>query len=146
MIRLAQPDEADAARGLLREYARGLGNAICFRSFEREVSELPERYPVILLAFEADQLAGCVAMRTISAGVAEMKRLYVRPAFQGLGLGRELAETMIQTAKAAGFHRLRLDTLPHMERAIALYRMLGFREIPPYGDNPAEALCFELAL
>ena len=85
-------------------------------------------------------------MRDIGDGIGEMKRLYVRPAFQGTGLGRALVERVIAEAKAAGYRALRLDTLPMMERAIALYRSLGFREIPPYGDNPPEAICFELPL
>lgn len=75
-----------------------------------------------------------------------MKRLYIRPTFQGSGRGRLLAERIIEEAKAAGFQLLRLDTLPSMENAIRLYRKLGFREIPPYGDHPPEAICFELKL
>jgi putative acetyltransferase len=128
----------DAVRELFREYAEWVGNPT--------LAELPGRYAPVLIAFHADQLAGCAALREIGDGIGEMKRLYVRPAFQGSGLGRRLVERVIAEAKAAGYQSLRLDTLPKMGPAIALYRSLGFREIPPYGDNPPEAICFELPL
>jgi ribosomal protein S18 acetylase RimI-like enzyme len=138
-------------RELFREYAAALGAAwvdsqVCLQSFESELAGLPGRYAPVLLAFESENLAGCVALRLLANGICEMKRLYVRPAFQGSGLGRALVERVIAEAQRAGYHALRLDTLPVMESAIALYRSLGFREIPPYGDNPAEAICFELQL
>jgi ribosomal protein S18 acetylase RimI-like enzyme len=136
----------DAVRELFREYAVWVGSSICFSSFEREMAELPGRYVPLLIAFHADQLAGCAALRQIGDGIGEMKRVYIRPAFQGSGLGRSLVERVIAEAKAAGYRALRLDTLPKMDRAIALYRSLGFHEIPPYGDNPPEAICFELPL
>jgi ribosomal protein S18 acetylase RimI-like enzyme len=141
----------DAVRGLFREYAAWLstawaGPAICFDSFERELAELPRRYSPVFVAVERGELAGCAALREIGDGVSEMKRLYVRPAFQGLGLGRLLVQQVATEARATGYRFLRLDTLPVMNNAIRLYRTLGFREIPPYGDNPAEAICFELAL
>jgi putative acetyltransferase len=136
----------DAVRELFREYAAWVGSSIYFESFTREMAELPGSYAPLLLAFESDRLAGCAALRKIGHGIGEMKRLYVRPAFQGNGLGRSLVERVIAEAKAAGYHALRLDTLSKMERAITLYRVLGFREIPPYGDNPPEAICFELEL
>jgi putative acetyltransferase len=146
VIRCAQSDEMGAVRELFREYAEWVGSAICFAGFERELAELPGRYAPVLLAFELDQLAGCVALRQIDAGIGEMKRLYVRPPFQGGGLGRSLVKRVITEAKAAGYQALRLDTLPRMERAITLYRTFGFREIPRYGDNPPEAICFEMEL
>ena len=138
MIRCAQPDEIDAVRELFCEYAAWVGNP--------SLAELPGQYVLVLIAFHAEQLAGCAALREIGDGIGEMKRLYVRPAFQGSGLGRSLVERVIAEARAAGYQALRLDTLPMMERAIALYRSLGFHEIPPYGDNPPEAICFELSL
>lgn len=146
MIRCAQPDEMDTVRELFREYAAWVGSPICFESFTREMAELPGRYEPLLLAFESGRLAGCAALREIGDGIGEMKRLYVRPAFQGSGLGRALVERVIAEAKSAGYQALRLDTLSMMDRAIALYRSLGFHEIPPYGDNPPEAICFELKL
>jgi putative acetyltransferase len=138
VIRRAQSDEMDAVRELFREYAEWVGNPT--------LAELPGLYAPVLIAFHGDQVAGCAALREIGDGIGEMKRLYIRPAFQGSGLGRSLVERVIAEAKAAGYQALRLDTLPKMERAIALYRSLGFREIPPYGDNPPEAICFELPL
>lgn len=136
----------DIVRALFREYAASIGDAICFQAFERELAGLPGSYSPILLASDGGDLVGCVALRGLGDGCGEMKRLYIRPGARGAGLGRRLTERIIAEAKARGFGALRLDTLPSMERAIALYRAMGFREIPPYGGNPPEALCFELAL
>lgn len=136
----------DAVRELFREYAALVGSPICFERFTREMAELPGQYAPLLVAIESDQPVGCVALRMIGDGIGEMKRLYVRPAFQGLGLGRLLVERVITEATALGYRHLRLDTMPFLDHAIGLYRKLGFREIPPYGDNPREAICFELAL
>ena len=87
-----------------------------------------------------------MALRRFAAEIGEMKRMYVRPAFRGTGLGRELAERLIAEARGAGYKLLRLDSLPRMERAIAMYRGLGFCEIPRYSDNPDGAVCFEARL
>ncbi|MDE3195213.1 MAG: GNAT family N-acetyltransferase, partial [Acidobacteriota bacterium] len=92
------------------------------------------------------RLAGCAALRGLDNDAGEMKRLYVRPEFQGLGLGRKLTGRIVEEARRIGYRVLRLDTLPQLGRAIGMYRGMGFREIPPYGDNPAEAICFEKAL
>ena len=151
MIRSAQPAEMDLVRELFREYAASLGadwvNAHpCLASFERELETLPGGYSTIMIAFDAGQPAGCVALRKIGDGIGEMKRLYVRPSFQGRRLGRLLVERIVMEARAAGFQLLRLDTLRTLERAIGLYRRTGFREIAAYSDNPPEAICFELAL
>jgi len=136
----------DAVRELFREYANWVGSPICFAAFEREMAGLPGSYSSLLVVVESGQLAGCAALRSLGEGTGEMKRLYVRPAFQGKGLGRMLVDRIVAEAKAAGHRRLVLDTLPVMEGAIGLYRSLGFREIPAYGDNPPEAICFELPL
>ncbi len=146
MIRPASPEELDEVRGLFREYAEFVGSPICFESFEREVTTLPGEYICLLVAEESGQLAGCAALRSFGKGIAEMKRLYVRPRFQGRGLGRLLTERIIHEARDSGHKLLRLDTLPIMGSALALYRSLGFCEIPPYGGNPPEAICFELRL
>jgi GNAT superfamily N-acetyltransferase len=146
LIRPARPDELDSVRELFREYGGFVGSPICFENFAREIASLPGEYICLLVAEESGELAGCAALRRIGEGIAEMKRLYVRPAFQGRGLGRLLAARIIQEARGLGCQVLRLDTLPVMGSALALYRGLGFREIPPYGGNPPEAICFELRL
>jgi putative acetyltransferase len=144
--------EVDEARVLFAEYASSLGIDLCFQNFDKELAELPGKYAPpggrLFLAVARDQVAGCVALRQIELGVCEMKRLYVRPEFRGTGLGRTLAETIISAASELAYRRMRLDTLPgKMDRAIAMYRSFGFKEIEPYYDNPvAGALFMELEL
>ena len=148
MIRRASSDaEIDQARELFKEYAGGLGIDLCFQNFEKEVAQLPGDYAPpdgrLMLAFYHGDVAGCVALRKIGAGVCEMKRLFVRERFRGAGLGRELANNIIGNARNIGYERMRLDTLPpKMDDAIALYRSLGFREIEPYYDNPVPGAKF----
>ena len=152
LIQAESPGEITNARELFEEYAAGLGISLCFQNFDKELALLPGDYvpPTgrLLLAMEADAALGCVALRKIADGICEMKRLYVRPEFRGTGLGRTLAETLIQTARDLDYDRMRLDTLPgKMDRAIAMYRSLGFKEIEPYYDNPvAGAVFMELRL
>ncbi|HEV2903944.1 MAG TPA: GNAT family N-acetyltransferase [Pyrinomonadaceae bacterium] len=146
-IQASQVDEIDAARELFREYEAWLGLDLCFQNFEKELAELPGAYAPpngrLLLAYENDQLAGCVALRKLSDGVCEMKRLFLRPQFHGHGRGREQAEHIIDEARRAGYERMRLDTLPEqMGKAIALYRSLGFKEIEPYYENPVTGAMF----
>ena len=133
-------DELEQARRLFEEYADSLGVDLCFQDFESELANLPGQYARpsgrLLLASWDTELAGCVALRPLDPGVCEMKRLYVRPAFRAHGVGRVLAERAIQEARRVGYRHMRLDSLPSMSTAIALYRRLGFREIPPYRDNP----------
>lgn len=146
------PEEVDIARELFEEYAAWLGVDLCFQGFEKELSELPGNYSPpdgrLLLAIDDDQIAGCIAIRRIGPDTCEMKRLYVRPAFRGRSLGRELANAIIKDAKTIGYHRMRLDTLPRvMEHAVQMYRTLGFKEIEPYYPNPiGETLYMELEL
>lgn len=149
-IRAFTTRDLAATREIFREYAVWVGSEICFASFERELAELPGRYAPpegrLLLAFSEGHLFGCVALRRLAPDIGEMKRLYVRPQFRGAGVGRVLFEQLIAEAAEAGYKLLRLDTMPRFERAIAMYRARGFEEIPRYGDNPAEAICFELQL
>lgn len=149
-IDAAASDQVEIARSLFREYQKSLGIDLCFQNFERELAELPGAYSPpdgeLFLAF-AGTPAGCVALRPLTDGNAEMKRLYVRPEHRGTGLGRRLAETVIDAARLRGYRALRLDTLPQMQEAIALYRRLGFVEIAPYTPNPVPgALFLQLAL
>ncbi|MDT5158423.1 MAG: hypothetical protein QOC61_2176 [Acidobacteriota bacterium] len=143
--------QVEEARGLFNEYAGTTGIDLCFQNFEQELASLPGDYAPptgrLIVAYSEDGVAGCVALRKIDESLCEMKRLYVRPAFRGTGLGRTLAETVIREASEIGYERMRLDTLPVMGAAIALYRSLGFREIEPYRFNPIEgALYMELDL
>ena len=141
-----------AIRELFLEYANSLGFSLCFQSFDQELAALPGDYAPpdgrLLLATSSGQPAGCVALHKLAPEICEMKRLYVRPQFRGQGLGRELAQKIIAEAGDVGYKRLRLDTVdPVMKTAVAVYRQLGFCEIPPYRPNPiAGALYMELQL
>lgn len=145
------PQDQEVVRELFREYAASLNFDLCFQGFDRELAELPGEYAppggCLLLALAEGDLAGCVALRQFDDRTCEMKRLYVRPAFRGQGLGRKLAEAVIQEARRLSYQRMVLDTVPSMQEAVQLYRSLGFAEIRPYRHNPiAGALYLELAL
>lgn len=147
-IRAARfPGELEVVRGLLREYQHSVDAAVCFTTFEKELAALPGDYVALLVAEDERGLAGTAALRPLGDGVCEMKRLYVRPRARGANLGRALTEAIVAEGRARGYSALRLDTLPIMDRAIALYRSLGFREIAPYSDHPFPgALFFEITL
>ncbi|MFZ1918838.1 MAG: GNAT family N-acetyltransferase [Terriglobales bacterium] len=148
----ASPEQIAQVRNLFLDYARSLGFSLCFQNFDQELATLPGHYGPpkgrLLLAEYESQLAGCVALRELEAGICEMKRLYLCPAFRGKGLGRAIAEHLIAEARKMGYACMRLDTVePVMQDAVAMYRRLGFREIPPYCKNPiAGALYMELSL
>ena len=134
-------EQIDQARSLFREYEAWLGVDLCFQGFEEELKNLPGRYAKpggrLFLAFVDEKPAGCIALRKLEEEVCEMKRLYVRDEFRGLGLGKTLIEKLIAEARRAGYKKMRLDTLPgQMARAVALYESHGFREIPAYYHNP----------
>lgn len=136
--------EMETVREIFREYAGTLGIDLGFQDFEAELAALPGDYAAprghLLLAQVDGAIAGCCALRPLDAAdypnASEMKRLYVRKAFRGFGLGRELAEAMLDQARRAGYACVLLDTLDGMESARALYTDLGFEEIPPYYHNP----------
>ena len=142
MIRMATPRDADAIRVLFREYADGLGIDLSFQDFEAELADPLGFYELVLLAGE-----GCVGLRRVDETTCEMKRLYVRPSARAGGLGRALAGAVIAHARARGYERMLLDTLPAMVAARELYASLGFRESEPYRYNPVPGTTFlELTL
>jgi ribosomal protein S18 acetylase RimI-like enzyme len=146
------PEQIAQARELFLEYANSLGFSLCFQSFDQELASLPGDYSPpegrLILAISNREPAGCVALHKIEPDICEMKRLYVRPKYRGNGIGRQLAEKIIADARQLGYKQLRLDTVePMMKAAVAMYRQLGFSEIPPYRQNPIDgALYMELAL
>lgn len=136
-------------RGLFREYQQSLGVDLCFQGFDAELASLPGEYSApageLLLAWAGETgspaaLAGCGALRALPAvdyaNACELKRVYVRPGFRGVGLGRQITEALIEAARTAGYGSVLLDTLDELAAARSLYRSLGFAEIAPYNDNP----------
>jgi putative acetyltransferase len=149
LIQIISVDTEEAlaqAKALFEEYAASLDFDLVFQNFQEELAGLPGDYAAphggLLLARHGDQVAGCVALRKIEGEICEMKRLYVRPAFRDLGIGRLLARAVIAAAKKRGYSRMRLDTVPAMKEAGALYESLGFRKISPYRHNPIPGAAF----
>lgn len=138
------PADFVQVNAIFKEYAQSLKVDLCFQNFDEELAQLPGEYAeprgALMLAFVNGVLAGCCALRPLDScdysNAAEMKRLYVRQAFRGMGLGRQLAEAILDAARHAGYACVLLDTLDDMEAARALYEDLGFEEIPPYYHNP----------
>lgn len=151
IVPAATERDVECVRELFCEDERSLGVDLCFQGFEEELASLPGRYAPprgrLLVALDGDEPGGCVALRAIGDDVCEMKRLYLRPGLRGRGVGRALANRIIDEARAIGYRAMRLDTLPAMKEAIALYETLGFRRIAPYYANPVPgALYMERAL
>jgi putative acetyltransferase len=137
VIRTAQAEDVEAVRELLREYEAGLDVDLSFQNFDAELADPLGFYELVLLAD-----GGCVALRRIDDETCEMKRLYVRPTRRGGGLGRLLAEAIVAEARARGYRRMLLDTLPTMTAARSLYATLGFLEAEPYRYNPVPGTTF----
>lgn len=140
------PADFAAAVALTRDYLAWLDLDLSFQDLETEFARFPAMYGppagLFLLARSGEKLAGGVGLRSLAAGVCEMKRLYVYDGFQGLGVGRRLCAALIAAAQGLGYQRMRLDTLGRMTAAITLYRSLGFREIPAYRFNPDPSACY----
>lgn len=147
-IRAAGPGDLDAVRRLFRAYEAELGVDLCFQGFAAELAGLPGAYApprgALLVAEAADgAVVGVVALRPQDApDLCEMKRLYLDPAHRAGGAGRRLAQAVLAAARAAGYRRMRLDTLRKLAPAIALYRSLGFADCPAYYDNPLDEVLF----
>lgn len=146
LIDVTNAEQAQSARQLFREYEKGLGISLCFQNFDEELKNLPGDYAApggaLLLAFSEGQLAGCCALRPLTLAAypraAEMKRLFVRPNFRGKGIARKLAYEILRMARGRDYDYVLLDTLNTMKEAQALYLLIGFRDIPPYYENPIE--------
>lgn len=151
-VQAETPAQIAQARELFLEYAQSLGFSLCFQNFDKELAELPGDYVPpggrLLLAHYEGKAAGCVALHRLEQGICEMKRLFLRREFRGKRLGRALADRIIAEARQIGYQRMRLDTVESaMKDAVAMYRKIGFQEIPPYCANPVPtALYMELLL
>ncbi|MGD0552378.1 MAG: GNAT family N-acetyltransferase [Sedimentisphaerales bacterium] len=144
-------ENLEVVRKLFEEYRSSLPFDLCFQNFDEELANLPGEYATptgcLLLAMYQNEAAGCVALRRIDKKICEMKRLFVRPQFRRRGIGRALAEAVIERAKRAGYKQIRLDTAPTMGAARGLYESLGFEKIEAYRYNPLEGVVFmELSL
>ena len=151
IIEAKRSEELEQVRNLFEEYSNSLFFNLDFQNFEEELANLPGDYiqpaGCLLLATYKGQPVGCVGLRMLSDGVCEMKRLYVREQFRGLGFGRALAEAVIEEARKIGYNYMRLDTVPSMDVARALYASVGFKQTSPYRYNPIEdAVFMELRL
>jgi ribosomal protein S18 acetylase RimI-like enzyme len=140
IIEATTTQHIEAARELFQEYAASLDFELCFQNFEAELTDLPGAYApprgCLLLALKGESVAGCVALRPLAPGICEMKRLYVREAWRGHGVGLALCKAIVQRGQALGYNSMCLDTVATMQSAISLYEGLGFREIEAYYPNP----------
>lgn len=148
-VRLGRPQndsETAAVKTLFLEYARSLNFSLCFQGFDQEMETFPAKYAppegALLLATVDGAPAGAVGLWRLEPGICEMKRLYVRPNFRGLELGRRLAEAIVEEGRALGYRAMRLDTLESMTAARSLYEKMGFRRVEPYYHNPLEGVVY----
>ena len=146
LVQAQTASDIEIVRVLFREYQRFLGVDLCFQGFEEELATLPGRYAPpggrLLLALDGAHAAGCVALRPLDEGICEMKRLFVRPAYRGRGLGRDLAVQIVNEASALGYATMRLDTLEGLDSAMRIYESLGFRRCAPYYANPLPGVVY----
>ena len=142
LVPVKTQEQIEQVKEIFNEYATSLGFDLTFQNFQQELEELPGEYSPpegrLFLAVYDGQIAGSVALRKSAENISEMKRLYVRPKFRGLGIGRTLAELIIEEATKIGYSIMRLDTLSSMKDASTLYLSLGFRETDPYRYNPLD--------
>jgi ribosomal protein S18 acetylase RimI-like enzyme len=146
IVQATSPADIAAARRLFEEYAASLNISLCFQNFSEELAGLPGAYAAprgrLLLAWVDGAPAGCVALRPKEGQACEMKRLYVRSAHQGTGLGRQLVAAVITEARAIGYESMLLDTLPIMQTALKLYDSIGFVRRAPYYPTPVDGTVF----
>ena len=145
-VRITSEEGIEEVRELFREYAASLDTDLCFQQFEEELTSLPGKYAppdgTLMLAKVNGDLAGCIALRPAAEGICEMKRLYVRNSYRGMGLGKQLVARLIREAEYRRYRFMRLDTLPVMKEAQRLYEAFGFYDIEPYVFNPVEGVRF----
>lgn len=151
IVRAETPEQIGSVRSLFAEYVAGLPVDVSYEKVPRESADLPGAYGPprgeLLLVLVDGEPAGCIALRPLDGDICEMKRVYLRPAWRGRGIGRLMAESIIAAARRIGYRRMRLDTIPALKPALSLYRSLGFRVIAPYRDIPSDrALFLELKL
>ena len=146
IVHAVSAEQIETAGKLMFEYAASLNVSLCFENLDKEVAGLPGLYAPphgrLLLAVSGSTVAGCIALKKVDDQVCEMKRLFVREEFRGKGVGKQLTKALWDEARAIGYQRMRLDTLPSMKEAIAMYRSLGFKPIPPYRDLPDPGALF----
>ncbi len=146
IIQLESSQHLDVIRALFVEYAESLDFDLDFQNFKDELAQLPGEYAppegCLIIAFYQGEPAGCVGLRKLEKNICEMKRLYVRPRYRAMGVGKVLAESIIREAGVRGYKHMRLDTVPSMKKARGLYLSMGFKKIDPYCYNPIQGATF----